>query len=135
MAFIRWEEKYRINVKKIDEQHKRLFEILNVLHNAMLNGKSKKVIGKALAELAEYTISHFTDEEEYMKQYDYPGYTLHKKEHDELLKQITEVLRNFDSGKGTLSMSTMYFLKDWLYKHIINTDLLYANYFRNRGMT
>ncbi len=127
MAFIPWDEKYSVRIKSIDEQHKKLFGMVNELHEAMLHGKSKEVMGKVLAELVNYTASHFAIEEEYMKKHSFNGYAAHKKEHDDLAKQATDVLNNFTSGKVVLSMAVMDFLKDWLYKHILKTDLLYVD--------
>lgn len=134
MAFIPWDEKYSVKIKSIDDQHKKLFGMVNELHDSMLHGKSKEVMGKVLAELVKYTASHFAVEEEYMKKFVYTGYDAHKKEHDDLAKQATDVLNNFTSGKTVLSMAVMDFLKDWLYKHILKTDLLYVDHLIAKGV-
>ncbi len=134
MAFIPWDEKYSVKIKSIDDQHKKLFGMVNELHDSMLHGKSKEVMGKVLAELVNYTASHFAIEEDYMKKYAFSGYDAHKKEHDDLAKQATDVLNNFTSGKTVLSMAVMDFLKDWLYKHILKTDLLYVEHLIAKGV-
>ncbi|CAK0763086.1 Bacteriohemerythrin [Gammaproteobacteria bacterium] len=134
MAFVRWEEKYRLGINPLDEQHQQLFDIINKLHDAMLREKSKKVVGELLKKLMEGTALHFSDEEIHMEQNAYPGYAAHKKEHHDLAKQMTEVVSNFNGGKTELSTPVMYFLKDWLYKHIVQTDLPYTSYLIDKGV-
>lgn len=134
MAFIPWDEKYSVRIKSIDDQHKKLFGMVNELHDAMMHGKSKEVMGKVLGELVNYTASHFAIEEEYFKKHAYPNYAAHKKEHDDLAKQATGVLNDFTSGKTVLSMAVMDFLKDWLYKHILKTDMLYVDHLIGQGV-
>lgn len=134
MAFIPWDEKYSVRIKSIDDQHKKLFGMVNDLHDAMMHGKSKEVMGKVLGELVNYTASHFATEEEYFKKHTYPGFAAHKREHDDLAKQATDVLNDFTSGKTVLSMAVMDFLKDWLYKHILKTDMLYVDHLIGKGV-
>ncbi|MBI5637704.1 MAG: hemerythrin family protein [Nitrospinae bacterium] len=134
MAFIPWEEKYSVGIKSIDDQHKKLFGMVNELSEAIPQGKGKEITGKILDELVKYTVSHFATEEEYFKKFAYPNTAAHKKEHDELTKQASDVLNNFNSGKAVLSMAVMVFLKDWLYNHILKTDMLYKDYLIGKGV-
>ena len=47
MAFVEWsDEKYAIGVARVDEQHRRLFELLNELHDAMQEGEGRDVVGE-----------------------------------------------------------------------------------------
>ena len=48
MSMFAWNDKYIINVKEIDAQHKRLVEICDSLYIAMKSGKSKDVMGDIL---------------------------------------------------------------------------------------
>ena len=41
---IPWKSKYDLKINSIDNQHKKLVDLMNELNNAMLNGKSKDVI-------------------------------------------------------------------------------------------
>ena len=35
MAFITWDDKFSVDIKEVDEQHKGLISIVNELHEAM----------------------------------------------------------------------------------------------------
>lgn len=44
------------------------------------------------------------------------------------------MLNDFKSGKTVPSMAVMDFPKDWLYKHILKTDMLYVDYLIGKGV-
>ena len=79
MALITWNDVYSVKVKQFDDQHKKLIDLVNQLHDAMKVGKGGQVIGDVLKALIDYTGSHFAAEERLMKLYNYPDYEQHKK--------------------------------------------------------
>ncbi|CAK0780647.1 Bacteriohemerythrin [Gammaproteobacteria bacterium] len=135
MAFIVWDDKYSVGIESIDYQHKKLFNLVDKLYDAMLQKKDKDILGDILVELIEYTSSHFSDEESHMMRHHYPEYNSHKKEHDALKDQVMALFNKFDSEEDVLSISIMNFLKDWLKIHILKSDLLYADYIVMFGLS
>ena len=99
MAIINWEKELSVNITELDEQHKKLIDIINDLHNAMLKGKSRDILDKVLDNLIDYTKNHFRSEEILFEKYNYPDYLKHKKEHDDLVKQVLEIQEKYKSGK------------------------------------
>lgn len=129
MPFILYEEKYSIGIKNIDDQHQTLFNMVNDIHDAILHEQGNDVVKRMLNELVKYVIMHFTTEENYMKEHNFPDYSAHKQEHINLAKQIVELLHNVrKEGILSNSASIISFLKDWLLNHIVETDRLYADY-------
>ena len=63
MALIAWNDSYSVKVKQMDEQHKKLVEMINQLHDAMKVGQGKQVVGDVLNALVSYTKTHFASEE------------------------------------------------------------------------
>ena len=57
MTLLKWEEKYSVNVSKIDSQHKEWIKILNDLDDAITNKRGKLAIGESLDRLIEYARS------------------------------------------------------------------------------
>lgn len=135
MALIDWDEKLSVNVKSIDAQHKRLIELINFLHDSMKEGKAKGALGKILDDLANYTDYHFKTEEEYFKQYSYPESVKHKKEHDDLRNEVISLKNKLDKGEAIITIEVMYFLKDWLSKHILGADKKYSAFFNSKGLS
>ena len=48
MSLITWNDNFRVNVREIDEQHKRWVEILNNLYDAMKEGKGVEKVARLL---------------------------------------------------------------------------------------
>lgn len=122
MAFSTWTKELEVGYAKVDEQHKSLVDIINKLHDAMKQGKGKEELGHVLHFLAEYTGSHFKTEEVLMQGHAYPGFPKHKKIHEDLIQQVTDLVSKFDSGETVLTLKVMDFLQDWLVKHIQGED-------------
>jgi hemerythrin-like metal-binding protein len=64
MILLSCDSKYSVGTDKIDNQHRHLIELLNTLHDAMLQGKGKEKMKTILNELVEYTKYHLKTEEE-----------------------------------------------------------------------
>lgn len=133
MAFFVWNESYSVKIARMDEQHKKLFSLFDELANAMLSGTVRDTYGQILRGLIEYAKTHFTQEEQLMTQHGYPGYPGHKKLHDEFVKQVNDLQKDFDEGK-TLPVKTSQFLRDWLTNHILKVDQQYSAFLNAKGV-
>ena len=61
MAFFEWNDTYSVQVREIDSQHKKLFEITNHFHEAMKTGADDDVIYETLNSLIKYVEEHFRE--------------------------------------------------------------------------
>ncbi|MGO9378291.1 MAG: bacteriohemerythrin [Dissulfurispiraceae bacterium] len=134
MAFIEWNNALSVEIKELDDQHKRLLDLINQLNEAMKVGKGKDVMGKVLASLIDYTKYHFAAEEKLMLAHSYPSYVIHKKAHDDLTSQAMDLQKKFNAGNAIITIEVMNFLKDWVSKHIMSTDKQYTSFFRGKGV-
>jgi hemerythrin-like metal-binding protein len=134
MSLISWNENYSVKIKDIDDQHKKLIDLINELHYAMKSGRGKEVVGKILLELVKYTEQHFSFEEKLFTKYNYPEGRTHSKTHQDLIDQLNEFISKYDSGQNTLSIELMNFLRDWLTNHIMGTDKKYISFLNSKGI-
>jgi hemerythrin len=134
MALVTWTPKMSVGVAKIDREHQGLFDIMNQLHEGMLAGKGREVIGGALGNLIQYTKVHFGDEEVLLKQHQYPKYAEHLKLHETFRTKVAELDAQFKSGTAALSVATLDFLRDWLSKHILGIDMQYKDFLAAKGV-
>ena len=134
MALLEWNETYSVGVAKFDDQHKKLFGMINNLNDGMKAGKGKETLAGVLKGLIEYTATHFADEEKEMAKYDFLQLQMHKNEHNKLVKQVLQLQADYNSGKAMLSMDAMNFLRDWLNTHIVGTDKKYGEFFKTKGV-
>ncbi len=129
-----WNDSYSVKVAAMDDQHKRLFEIIHELYTAMRAGHGKDVVGEVLGRLIKYTVEHFAAEEKLMEKNGYPNLAAHRIEHKALTDKVTAFKKEFDAGKGTLSLELMTFLQDWLTKHIQSIDKKYGAFLSAKGV-
>jgi hemerythrin len=134
MALLTWNDSYSVKVKQFDDQHKKLIDMVNELHDAMKVGKGKEVLEKILSGLIQYTVTHFANEERLMKLHNYPNYEQHKKEHNLLTLQVSDVQKQYREGNAVITMAVMTFLKEWLQTHIQGTDKSYAPFLNGKGV-
>lgn len=132
--YIAWQNIFSVNIKEIDEQHKKLIDIINELYDSMKIGKGKEILENTLDKMIKYAQTHFTKEEEYMTDYKYPEYKAHKGEHKKFVKKVLTFQKDFKGDKLALSSDVMEFLRNWLINHIMETDKKYAPFFNEKGL-
>lgn len=134
MPLLSWKNEYSVNIREIDEQHKKLVEMINELHDAMVAQKAKEVLGGVLTKLINYTASHFANEERLMKTHGYPEFAEHKEKHEKMTAKVLALQKDWQAGKINLSLDVSSFLSDWLNKHILGTDKKYSAFLGGKGV-
>ncbi|MCX8028178.1 MAG: bacteriohemerythrin [Thermodesulfovibrionales bacterium] len=136
MPLLSWGSLFETKITEIDNQHKKLVELLNQVHDAVQNKKGKEIMNKALTDLVSYTKTHFATEEKYMTQYNYPDLAKHKKEHEDLAKKVADFQQKYakSSDDPLLVQELSIFLKSWLTNHIVGTDKKYAPFLISKGL-
>ncbi|SHO49268.1 bacteriohemerythrin [Desulfopila aestuarii] len=129
-----WNNRLVTGLSDIDEQHKKLVQLINALHRAMKSRLGAEESGRILAELTDYTVYHFGFEEKMFAKYSYPATAEHKKAHKNLVDKVMAFQRDFQEGKAGLSVELMDFLCDWLREHIMKTDMSYVSHFKEKGV-
>ncbi len=127
-GLITWSDALSIGDPDIDQQHQKLINISNSLHNAMRDGETMNVLEELFSGLVNYTNQHFSFEEKRMADIGYPNLAEHKKEHAELAKQVKELRQKFSSGNPHVKMKLMRFLKSWITDHIHKSDKHFMPY-------
>ncbi len=131
---LEWDSSFETGIASIDGQHRKLFEMINDLHDAMQQKRSKEAIGQILGRLIDYTGSHFGHEEQAFRSTGYPEEAGHKQEHARLVEQVLALQAKFNRGEAVLTQSVIEFLQDWLIKHIKGTDMRYAPHLKKHGI-
>lgn len=133
MSLMRWNDEYLTFNQVIDEQHQRLFEIINGIYDMMRVGRGNESIAYALTELTEFTRFHFATEEKFMLEAEFPGTDNHSSEHARLLDEIRELRHRVIDGSAVVTMNEMSFLKDWLLTHFTGPDKGLATHLRRQA--
>jgi len=134
MCLIKWNKFYAVNIKELDDQHKKLIDLINQMYSAMKAGKGKEALSTVLTELVRYTVYHFETEERILLQYGYAEYEAHKGMHDDLTRRTNELKNQLDRGNNLIMMDVMLFLSNWLNIHILEVDKKYGPYLISKGI-
>lgn len=133
-VLIEWTDDLSVNVPSIDEQHKKLVNMINALNSAMEDGETDDVLVKIFEGLLAYTDKHFKYEEGIFAKIDYVATDAHQKEHDDLRAKVTEMKERLDKGEFMLGVEVMSFLRDWLTNHIMGSDKAYSAHLVKAGI-
>ena len=129
-----WNSSYSVQVGQMDEQHKKLFTLISNLQTAMKEGKGHDAAPKAIKELLDYTVTHFTAEEKHMSSLGYSGLAEQKKAHEAFITKVKQFQADISAGKMGLAITIVSFLNDWLVSHIQKIDKKYGPYFNEKGI-
>lgn len=135
MSLITWDETYTVKVRSCDDDHKKLFALINDLHDAMKAGKGAQIIQKVIQDLGNYTKYHFTREEALLEKAEYPELASHRLQHKEFVNKIDQFHKECQKGMTGQSIAVTSFLRDWLSKHIKQTDRQYSAHLNARGIS
>lgn len=118
-----WDNTLSVQISEIDEDHRRLVDLFNLLGHAVEEDVSPEYIDALLEELIACTVWHFRHEERLMLRYAYEGLDEHRAEHDELVRSV-KALQEQRRQEGTgISTEDIEFLEHWLTGHILGLDM------------
>lgn len=129
-----WKDSYSVKVTALDNQHKKLFELVQELYLAMSKGHGRAIAGGVLQRLADYTVNHFAVEEKLMEKHGYPHLASHRAEHKALTDKVTAFKKTFDAGTANITPELMVFLQHWLRDHIQTIDQKYSEFLNSHGV-
>jgi len=134
MPLVNWDPSFSVKVHRCDEDHKKLFLLINTLHEAMLAGQGSEKVGTIVKQLADYARFHFSAEEAMLEKTKYPELSAHRAEHQNFVQRVEQFQSDLASGKGGQSIAVGVFLNEWLSKHIKQTDQKYSSHLNANGM-
>lgn len=133
MSMLEWNDGLSTGIERIDNQHKKLVDIVNRIHDGMLANNSYFQLSDIFTELRDYTTYHFSTEEDYMEKYAYQDTNVHKNEHHSFVEKFTQVEQDCKSGKNAISMDILNYLSSWLVTHILGTDKNLGAFLQSKG--
>lgn len=117
-----------VGIDEIDEDHRRLVDLFNMLNHAVSEGAAPEYLTALLEELINCTVWHFSHEERLMLQHRYAGYAEHKSEHQELVASVRQLQKKILESGGFDADADLEFLESWLTGHILANDMKLGSY-------
>lgn len=132
-----WKSEYTCYNEDIDSQHKKLLVLVSQLYEIVRLKDGFDHFDEIIAifnELSEYTVYHFSFEEELFSKYNYDEkeIKLHKLEHSSFINKVSEIdLREVDENQRGISLEIVMFIIKWIEDHILATDKKFGDYYKS----
>ncbi len=132
--FVVWKDEYSVGVESLDDDHKKLLNLINNLQLAVHYQTGENFEKEALTDVVAYTKYHFEREEKMMQEASYADFDAHKAVHTAMIAKVNKFLLEYEKqGHDALEELAQY-LKDWLVGHINGTDQEYSSLLREKGI-
>src|SRR5574344_2391042 len=121
---------YYIGIDMIDEEHKQLFkyadEAYELLHDEFTPDKYDR-IDIILENLRNYTVKHFSDEEQYMESINYKKIFTQKVQHQEFIHKLDEFVEHHndeveDQDEQIMGILILSISLDTFYSKILRVE-------------
>ena len=107
-----WDDRFAIGDLRVDDQHRRLFELYSKVAGAPARAADREQL---IHELYSYAVFHFSEEEALMATVRYPDFEAHQWLHKSFFDALKPLLA------GTPEAALVFF-RDWLVNHILTED-------------
>ena len=131
---LKWMDNYSVGVKALDDDHKKLIELVNQFRAAYVYHTGEEFEKQALNDLVSYTKYHFEKEEKLMEQAEYPDLDAHKEQHRTMIEQVEGFLNEYEKRGHEALDGVATFLEGWLINHINGTDKQYGPYMNEKNI-
>ena len=130
---INWNESYSVGNTEMDEQHKKLIDIINKLFKSFKEGNAQDILNDILHEMIDYANFHLNSEEKLLFKYDYPEKEEHEKKHQSFRDKTEELKKTLTSDSKDTHYQLIEYLKNWWTNHILVEDMKYADFLQNKN--
>lgn len=115
-----------IGIEQIDEEHRKLFTLINEAAELPTEARTAKTVSQILARLSDYAATHFAHEEAYMSEHEDPELPLQEKEHQAFTDHVQALVAQplTDENASAILDEILPFLIRWLYHHILSSDMM-----------
>lgn len=120
-----WTENFATGIALIDEQHRKLVDLINQLASQLSHGSSGIHMAEVFDELVAYADYHFKSEEQIWQPrfQDDAWYASHKHVHDSFLPKVQQIQAQLaDVPYERVLEAILKFLVNWLVFHILDND-------------
>ena len=113
-----------IHIEQIDNEHRKLFQMLNEAFTMVQETEDVSAITiSLLSNLKNYAMTHFAHEEAYMESIHYDGLEAQKRVHEAFVDKLNSLdLNDMENRQDEYLDELLNFLLDWLKNHIMKMD-------------
>ena len=117
----------QLSVQFMNREHETFVGLMNDAEQALTMGTFSI---QHFKRLVQHCQEHFAHEEREMQSTHFPGFELHKKQHDRVLLEMTELLKGYVATQDIEPLLSYLqdVLPEWFTQHILTLDQVTAQY-------
>lgn len=132
MNFFEWNQQLSVDNPLIDADHQTLISLVNEFGDVASKRHDAAQLEQILAQLIDYTSTHFEREESLMGEIGYTKIKEHRTQHEKLLARVKDLQKELQQGRISIAIETAELLRFWLTSHIMLSDRDLAEAIRTR---
>jgi hemerythrin len=116
----------------VGDVHETQLALLNQIEKEVMRGAGPGAVAQLLDHFVEHANAHFLSEQLLMRDSSYSDYEPHVFEHDLILSQARQFLKDVETGETAGACEFVVTLRDWLVRHMRTTDAALESYLNRR---
>lgn len=129
---IEWENKFSVGVKKIDDEHKMMVDLINQACDSAELMDAEEATAALLQNMKTYAENHFATEEALMLEYGFSAKNLHIQKHNLFRERVSAAIARGE--KNVDPFNVFQFLRDWFHGHVLGDDKALGHFLNQQGV-
>jgi hemerythrin len=118
--------KFSLGFPEMDSQHEYCYHLFDAIM-PIAESCDKKKLSRLLNEIEMYLMFHFECEERLMRMYEFPGYSVHQADHEQVGNRFIQFIDEYSAGAMN-PWNLFAFLSEWLAEHSSTADIEYVKW-------
>ncbi len=127
-----FEASYRLGIDEVDNEHIRFVDMLNHVYALLDENKQHKAAVYFSNTLSNYIDEHLSNEEDFMRSFNYPDLEKHKIIHRRFQDTFATLKDKIKNDDGDALRKGLQIAFSWLISHIGTEDKKYTNYYMEK---
>jgi len=135
MEKINWTDEFSVGVKALDDQHKQIIDLINILIDSSNRSVNSETIFNVLKQMMSYAQKHLDFEEQLLEEHKYFDLMNHAATHVKYLEKVAKFSFDTMAHDESIPEALLEFLQNWWQHHILEDDMKYKAFFKERGIS
>ena len=112
-SLVKWSEEYSLHYSPIDEQHRQLLDLLNILYSINTGDTMEQTPSNIVFRLVVFTETHFAYEERLLDLVGFPNLRKHRAYHEIMKLKTRNIVKSYTKKHAIDKEEVLFFLRDW----------------------
>jgi len=125
-----FESDYRLGIEQVDNEHIKFVDMLNHVYELLDENNHSEAATYFSNSLSDYIDEHLSNEEIFMRSFNYPDLEKHKVIHRRFQNTFAALKNKIKNDEGDALRQGLQVAFSWLISHIGSEDKKYTNYYK-----